>query len=441
MSGLPHRYKQLSTIGEGYAATVSKCLDQFTGAKVALKQLRREHLGKADQVSRFQREIELLRELAGVKGVIDLLDEVYEDDRIAYVMPLGECNLHTYIKSNNDALDLGDRIQIAEDLISTMQEAHNLGVLHRDIAPQNVIVLQQSPLKLAICDFGFGKSAAEMAQTQTGATGFGHAYYVAPEQAESLRRATIQSDIHALGKLLSFIATGKDPDRNRNCAFSIVIQKATQENPANRYQSLAELSMAFQAIKDTHRSPAIEDNRSYLASLGTATSTDWVRFHNAIIAQQYFGHVFYGYIDPIITHLRAGANLIYYYQAVGADIHTALSALVDEINNCIGTVGWPFKETGRFGDILASAFSLCREDEVKLLCICALWDLAYGADQWSVQKTVEQILTSNALPPSIHTSVAAHVVAAGVAVAPERFASTRLPVPIRNAINRIAGSD
>ena len=437
---IPEKYEFVASIGEGHFAKVASYRDTDANAKVAIKRLKASHRRVEDSVRRFRKEIELLEQLAEIDGVIQLLDVIADDDELAYVMPLGTGNLYSYIKANNNKINLADRVGVFDQILPTMRDSHNAGVLHRDISPQNVIVFESDENVIVnLCDFGLGKSTEALtAYTKTSVGGFGHAFYVAPEQFASLKRATIQSDVHALGKLLNFVMTGKDPDRHYNCEFSVVIQKATQADPTERYRSLADFEQVYETIKELHFGESAKSGALVLADLEVDDEVDWHSFHAAAISPNYDGHVYYGYIKPVIGYLLHDNHLEEYFETVEGDIASFVEQLIASIDECIGTVGWPFNATGSFGRVLERIMSAVDETEVQLMCVNELWDIAYGGDQWDVQQTIEGIFRSRRVPKEIQTSVAVHIGQAGISVNPDRFSGIALPKVIRNAIAQLA---
>lgn len=437
---IPDKYKILNPIGEGFFARVVRCLNTITGEELAMKRLKPSHFENEDSVRRFKKEIELLEYLAGVEGVLGLLDVIDDGEDLAYVMPLGSQNLYSYIKANNTKLDLAERVEIFDQILNTMRSAHESGVLHRDISPQNIIVFESKgdAPGIRVCDFGLGKSLdAATAYTRTSVGGIGYVYYVAPEQLDSLKNATVHSDIHALGKLLNFVMTGKDPDRHYNCEFSVVIRKATQEVPGDRYQSLAEFQEVYEAIKELRFDDAEESGELEIALLEVGDDVDWHAFHKSAIDPSYQGHVYHGYLGPVIAYLLHEKHLEEYYDVVGGDISQFVEILIDCIDDCIGTVGWPFSATGSFGRILERIMFLVPDENIQISCAEQLWDIAYGGDQWDVKKIVLRLFRERLIPEGIETSLALHIKQAGISVDLEQFAGMKLPQVIRNAIARL----
>lgn len=232
--------------------------------------------------------------------------------------------------------------------------------------------------------------------------------------------------------------TGKDPDRHYNCEFSVVIQKATQADPKDRYRSLADFEEVYEMIKDLHFGESAGSGDLVLVDLEVDDDVDWHSFHESVTHPNYDGHVYYGYIDPVIDYLLHGEHLKEYYGVVGSDIALFVEKLIACIDECIGTVGWPFSATGSFGRVLERIMAVVDETEVQLMCVNELWDIAYGGDQWDVQRMVEDLFRSHRIPNEIETSVAVHIRQAGISVNPDRFSGMGLPKVIRNAIAKLA---
>ena len=206
--------------GEGYFCQVKKYTIPHTEESVAVKVLKREYRDNADYVYRFKREIDLLRVLAGHPNVIELIDSEMDEENKGYwySTPVADYNLYNFIKKYNNRLELKQRLYIFKHILEALRYSHGKSVIHRDLAPTNVLVLfnlhDSSAPVIKVADFGLGKNLEGTSHfTHVATENYGQYLYVAPEQRESLSQATDKSDIYSLGKLLYFVLTGKDPER------------------------------------------------------------------------------------------------------------------------------------------------------------------------------------------------------------------------------------
>ncbi|AYB40260.1 serine/threonine-protein kinase [Brevibacillus laterosporus] len=235
--------------GSGYFCDVKKARDA-SGRIVAVKQLKSVFVTNSDYVYRFKREIELLERLNGVQHIVPCLDKELDDVNLVYryMMPFATFNLYNYIRNNNNKISLEERIHIYDQVLEGMRYAHSEKILHRDIAPNNVLLfMNKDGIEVKISDFGLGKDYKSLSNFTKSVGMYGQQLYVAPEQYEQLNNATEQSDIYSLGKLLYFVITGRDPlTIQSGVKFQGIIQKAVRDNPKERFESIEELSSTIE---------------------------------------------------------------------------------------------------------------------------------------------------------------------------------------------------
>jgi serine/threonine protein kinase len=224
-------YVHDSLIGEGYFCLVQRYQHKVTGDMVAVKLLKETFKENADYRHRFSREIQILEQLQGSEHVVELLGSGEMKGRPYYVMPAAQSNLQEFVERNNTAgLDVRDRLELFDSVLDSIIFAHSLGILHRDLAPKNVL-LYTTPdgIRLNVADFGLGKNLdADSGYTRSAISNYGQMYYVAPEQIANLNAATLRSDVFSLGRLLDFLLTGRLPSQVHDTAFRSVIEKATR---------------------------------------------------------------------------------------------------------------------------------------------------------------------------------------------------------------------
>ncbi len=225
---LNQRYQIEAKIGEGGMAVVYRGRDLRLNRQVAIKVLRPHYSDDADFLSRFQHEAQAAA-ILNHPYVVKVYDVGQAEHSHYIVMEYvdGE-NLKTII--NRDApLAVPYAVAIAEAVAYGLEEAHQLGLIHRDIKPQNILVTSDGHVRIA--DFGIAKSHLSTSRTQAGMT-FGTADYLSPEQARG-QVATPQSDLYALGVTLFEMLTGRLPFVG-NGAMSVVMQHISTEPPRLR---------------------------------------------------------------------------------------------------------------------------------------------------------------------------------------------------------------
>ncbi len=225
---LNERYKIEAKIGEGGMAVVYRGYDVRLNRTVAIKVLRSHYSNDADFLSRFQHEAQAAA-ILNHPYVVKVYDVGRDGDTHYIVMEFvsGE-DLKTII--NREApLSVPYAVAIAEAVAYGLEAAHQLGLIHRDIKPQNILVAPDGHVR--ITDFGIAKSHLSTSLTQAGMT-FGTADYISPEQARG-QLAGPQSDIYALGVTLFEMLTGRLPFVGTG-ALSVVMQHIGSEPPRLR---------------------------------------------------------------------------------------------------------------------------------------------------------------------------------------------------------------
>ena len=229
------RFEIIEEIGKGGMGTVYKAYDSKIREIVALKLLKPEIASDIEIIERFRNEIKLARQVSHrhVCRMYDLGEE-WLSIYISMEYVPGE-DLKSFIRRSghlNEAKVLGLGRQILEGLV----EAHRLGVVHRDLKPQNIMIDREGNAK--IMDFGIARSLHTKGVTGTGVI-IGTPEYMAPEQAEG-RDVDHRADIYALGAILFEMVTGRVPFEGET-PLSIVL-KHRSEPPADPQTINAQIS-------------------------------------------------------------------------------------------------------------------------------------------------------------------------------------------------------
>lgn len=436
-------YDVEGVIGEGGFALIQKCRHRDSGEWIALKKLKKETRDESEYQDRLRREILLLERLKGVPCVIELLGHSGESNhpKMWYAMPMAATNLHEFIRKNNNNLKEDDRVRLFRQVLEAIQTAHDQGILHRDISPSNALLLDRENLEsVVVSDFGLGRDiASDATYTRSSAANYGHAYYVAPEQRDKLKSATVKSDIYSLGKLLNFAMTGKDPDHHYPCSLSSVIQRATHPEPDQRHQTVALLRKHFEQMVNIRTGP-VPLPRTMAGALDIGDSVpDWNQIHDSLINPKYDDHPYHDYLDPVIKFFSEPGRLAEYFSAIaGGEVQFA-EAFVKELNDCFGTVGWPFNDTGRFADFLHKIFLESTASQTRGICLKELWDIAFGADQWGAQRTMIALLSSGQIGDAEEMTLANHILETNKQVEDGRLMQPQIPAVIRRVLAQIQG--
>ena len=274
---LAGRYQIIRTIGEGGMANVYLAHDTILDREVAVKVLRGDLADDEKFVRRFQREAISASSLIH-PNIVEMYD-VGEDNGNYYIVMeyINGRTLKSLIKKRG-ALTLPEVIDIMLQLTSAIACAHDSYIIHRDIKPQNVLILEDGRVK--ITDFGIATALNSNELTQTNSV-MGSVHYLPPEQANG-SGATIKSDIYSLGILMFELLTGKIPFKgdsaveiaikhmkepipsvrkiNPDIPQSIenVILKACAKNTKNRYDNVKEM---YDDIKNALTDEGLQQQR------------------------------------------------------------------------------------------------------------------------------------------------------------------------------------
>jgi eukaryotic-like serine/threonine-protein kinase len=433
------KLKHVAQRGQGYFCVVKQYIDEETGEQFALKSLKKEHYPREDYRYRLLREVKLLGDLQECDNIIQLLDHGNDHDKqkLWYLMPFAKHNLHDFIKANNSTLTPTERYDIMSQVINALKFAHGKNILHRDISPNNVLIFYNGKTPVVkVADFGLGKDIDSLSYyTGSSASGYGQILYVSPEQRIQLKDATAQSDVYSLGKLTYFVFTGRDPDNMKPFELSTLVAKATEENPGDRFKNIVEFEGHFESLRELHLNQTLPVEYITLQDvIKSGEKFDLLRMHELLVKGNYVDHVFHDYIQPVNQFLQSKNNLLNYYTYVGNSIRDFVKTYSDRLNECYQTVGWDFREMRTFGELLKEIIILVKDDESRLICLKQLWHLAYESDQWSVQKTIREVLNDKYITKAIETQMAEYIIKSETEVDMKHFSGLTLPIIVKAAI-------
>ena len=255
------RYRILKQIGRGGMADVYLAKDLILdGEEVAVKVLRTNYQTDPIAVARFQREARAMADLdhPHIVRITDIGEE--EGQQYLAMEYVAGLDLKRYIKEHHP-LSNEEAIRIMGQILLAMRLAHTRGIVHRDLKPQNILLTPDGTAK--VTDFGIAVAFAETSLTQTNSM-LGSVHYLSPEQARG-SKATVQSDIYAMGIIFYEMLTGHIP-YDGDSAVTIALQhfqkplpsviaenpsvpqalenvviKATAKKLTDRYKSVAEM--------------------------------------------------------------------------------------------------------------------------------------------------------------------------------------------------------
>ena len=200
------RYEIVSRLGGGGMAVVYKARDTLLNRRVTVKMLRSEYTSDEEFVSRFRREAQAVAKLSH-PNIVSVYDVGQEGDIHYIVMEYIEGrNLKEIIKEQGK-LPASRAANIAGHICDGLQDAHENGIIHRDIKPHNILVTDNGRVK--VTDFGIAQMMSSVTVTDS-STIVGSVHYFSPEQAKG-ESAGVKSDIYSAGVVLYEMVTGKVP--------------------------------------------------------------------------------------------------------------------------------------------------------------------------------------------------------------------------------------
>lgn len=242
------RYEILESIGAGGMSDVYKAKDRKLNRFVALKVLKKEFSENKDFVSKFRTEAQAAAGLEH-QNIVNVYD-VGEENGIYYiVMELVEgITLKRYIEKKQ-RLSVKESVSIAIQISMGLEAAHNNGIVHRDIKPQNIMISKDGKVK--VTDFGIAKATSSNTITSNV---MGSVHYASPEQARG-GFSDAKSDIYSLGITLFEMLTGRVPF-NGETAVAIAIMQIQNEMPSPRkYVPEIPVSVEHIVLKCCQKSP------------------------------------------------------------------------------------------------------------------------------------------------------------------------------------------
>ncbi len=278
---LDGRYEIKEVIGVGGMAYVYKAYDSIDDRTVAVKILRDEYLANEEFTRRFKNESKAIAILSH-PNIVKVYDVSF-GERLQYIVMeyIDGITLKEYIEQQRD-IKWKEAVHFTVQILRALQHAHDKGIVHRDIKPQNIMLLPDGTIK--VTDFGIARfSRNEIRATSATDKAIGSVHYISPEQA----RGDItdeKADIYSTGVMLYEMLTGRLPFEADSAVSVAIMQlqsepklpreinpsipegleeitiKAMQKDPAKRYQSAAEMLYDIDEFK---RNPSIHFEYKY----------------------------------------------------------------------------------------------------------------------------------------------------------------------------------
>lgn len=251
-----NRYKILDHLGTGGMATVWLGYDTILDRQVAIKTFKID-ANDEDAVKRFNREAKAVTSLSH-PNIVSIYDVENEGEFYYLILEYVEgMTLKDYM-IKNPRIPIETIVHIAKQIAAGLSHAHQNGIIHRDIKPQNILMNENLTCK--ITDFGIARAYGDTTLTQTNQM-LGTVYYLSPEQARG-NVATAQSDIYSLGILIFEMITGQIPFKGES-AVAIALKHLQEELPdIDKFRDNIPQSVKNIVLQATMKNP----NERYISS-------------------------------------------------------------------------------------------------------------------------------------------------------------------------------
>lgn len=277
---LDSRYEIIEEIGVGGMARVYKAKDQLLGRFVAIKVLKDQYAEDDEFLKKFNNEAQSAARLSHINivNVYDIGKDMLNGKLIQYiVMEYVEGETLKDLIDREGVLSNHDIIDYSTQIAQALKSAHDSGIVHRDIKPQNILIDKYGLLK--VTDFGIARVSSNATITYTSSI-LGTVHYISPEQAKG-KIVDLKSDLYSLGAVMYEMATGRVPfDADNSVGIAVmhiqdeprpprdlneglsrhlnyIIMKLLRKDPTERYSNASEL------IKALDDPSIVSDDNSY----------------------------------------------------------------------------------------------------------------------------------------------------------------------------------
>lgn len=415
-SGRPSAASAASTLGgrfliegkidSGGFADVFRAVDKKKSgqipAMVAIKIVKDITALDPEAVRRFRRELRLLDEELSHPHIIPILGHGETDDgKIWYSMPLARGSLRAGLGEVTNRPKL--ILDLMRQICGGLEYIHEKGIYHRDLKPENILRLDSGTW--AISDFGLAVQAERNTTilTSTLRMGLGTQFYVAPEQYRNARDADHRSDIYSLGKMLQELITGEIPVSTNDMPagpFRPIVERATEQQPGRRYQSVKEFLTALEHAVETPKSrwESPEEAARRITDLITAADVDYDSLQALITWAEQLDEDEHEEMDALATALpRLSLQSI-------ADIferdEDAFRRIYRRYTDYVGTTGFEFARCDGLANFGKRVMAATRDAGLLRMTVSSLANLGRNHNRWHVRDVLTEILQAIRKPES-----------------------------------------
>lgn len=324
---LDGRYEIQELIGVGGMAMVYKAHDKLDDKTVAIKILKDEFLGNEEFIRRFKNESKAIAVLSH-PNIVKVYDVSF-GDRIQYIVMeyIDGITLKEYI-GHQASIPWKEAVHFTVQILQALQHAHEKGIVHRDVKPQNIMLLQDGTIK--VTDFGIARFSNNETKTMTNKA-IGSVHYIAPEQAKG-SVTDGKADIYSVGVMLYEMLTGRLPF-DADSAVSVAIMqlqaepkppreindkipegleeitlRAMRKEPAQRYESAKDM---LEAIEIFRKDPTTRFNYSYFVDGAPTKYIETLKDTKTVVpAETYNDDYGMGDVDAVPSRSRTAVKWI-----------------------------------------------------------------------------------------------------------------------------------
>lgn len=339
---LDGRYEITELIGVGGMAEVYKGVDVIDNKTVAIKILKKEYAENEEFLRRFRNESKAIAVLSH-PNIVKIYDVGFSE-KIQYIVMeyIDGITLKEYIEEEK-VLTWKDTVHFVIQILRALQHAHDKGIVHRDIKPQNIMMFTDGTIK--VMDFGIAKFAREEGKTATDQA-IGSVHYISPEQASG-SVTDAKSDIYSVGAMMYEMLTGSKPfDSDNPVAIAVmhmhdiperpralnpdipdgleeIVLRAMEKDPEDRYQTTGDMIKDIETFKADptvsfgYYAEDTEDDDAALAVAGSDVQSESAEEVNSAYAAK----------APVMAGAGAAA-------AAGA-VNNARAAAMERYNNAL----------------------------------------------------------------------------------------------------------
>lgn len=375
---LDGRYEIHELVGVGGMAVVYRAYDTIDDRAVAVKILKDEFLGNEEFIRRFKNESKAIAVLSH-PNIVKVFDVSF-GDRIQYIVEeyIDGITLKEYLDQQK-RIKWKEAIHFTVQILRALQHAHEKGIVHRDIKPQNIMLLQDGTIK--VTDFGIARFSHSETRTMTDKA-IGSVHYIAPEQARG-DLTDEKTDIYSVGVMLYEMLTGQLPFEADNAVSVAIMQlqtdpkplrelnpsipegleeitlKAMQKNPERRYQSAAEMLRDIEVFR---RNPSTrfqykyfidEKPTKYIDAINSVKNTEQPGYNDNYDYEEELEEEPVKKKKPVAVLIIAGIAAAFLIVAISFGV----AALVHSLNSGPKDVKLPDYKGQNVNDVLNSASS------------------------------------------------------------------------------------